>query len=138
VADTEVFLDTSGLLALVRVRDALHAHARRVLETLSDEGTPLVTSQWVLAEFLGGTARPPLRQAALRFVDTLVASPNTTILAATPEGWASALEFYRSRPDKDWSLVDCASMVISQSRGIRRVLTHDSDFEQAGFEALLR
>ena len=48
-----------------------------------------------------------------------------------------AIGLYELRPDKEWSLVDCASMLICEKRGIRRVLTSDRHFEQAGFEILL-
>jgi len=138
VAEHAVFLDTSGLLALIRARDGLHGRARRVMEELAGEQSPLVTSHWVLAELLGGTARPPLRQAAVQTVRSLLTSPHTSVIAATPASWAAAFDLYRSRPDKDWSLVDCSSIAICGSRGIRRVLSHDHHFEQAGLEALLR
>jgi predicted nucleic acid-binding protein len=48
-----------------------------------------------------------------------------------------ALCLYESRPDKRWSLVDCASMIICQRMKIGRVFTHDHHFRQAGFEILL-
>jgi predicted nucleic acid-binding protein len=41
------------------------------------------------------------------------------------------------RQDKDWSLVDCASFIIMQRRGITETLTTDHHFEQAGFRLLL-
>jgi len=38
---------------------------------------------------------------------------------------------------KEWSLVDCASFVAMQQRGIFEALTTDHHFEQAGFVRLL-
>ena len=49
-----------------------------------------------------------------------------------------AFAFYTARLDKDWGLTDCASFVIMRDRGIVEALTHDHDFVQAGFRALLR
>jgi predicted nucleic acid-binding protein len=49
------------------------------------------------------------------------------------EGW----ELYRSRPDKEWSLTDCTSIVILQKEQIEQVFTSDHHFEQAGFVKLL-
>jgi hypothetical protein len=43
-----------------------------------------------------------------------------------------------SRPDKDWSLIDCISFVVMEEEGIQEALTADQHFEQAGFTALLR
>jgi len=37
------------------------------------------------------------------------------------------------RPDKEWSLVDCSSMVVMARRGIAEAFTSDHHFEQAGF-----
>ncbi|MBL8850026.1 MAG: type II toxin-antitoxin system VapC family toxin [Planctomycetaceae bacterium] len=49
-----------------------------------------------------------------------------------------SLALHAARQDKRWSLTDCAAFVVMQQRGIRRALTYDRHFEQAGFEALLR
>ena len=43
----------------------------------------------------------------------------------------------KDRPDKHWSLVDCASFVVMQRRGLRQALSSDRHFEQAGFGRLL-
>ena len=45
---------------------------------------------------------------------------------------------YVSHTDKEWSLTDCISFVVMRNRGIRRALTADAHFEQAGYAALLR
>lgn len=49
-------------------------------------------------------------------------------------GWA----LLKSRPDKEWSLVDAASFIVMQERGIIEALTTDHHFEQAGFVRLLK
>jgi hypothetical protein len=49
-----------------------------------------------------------------------------------------ALDYYARHKDQDWGFIDCASFVIMERNGIREALTHDNDFEQAGFVALLR
>ncbi len=43
-----------------------------------------------------------------------------------------------ARADKEWSLVDCASFVVMQQRGLTEALTTDRHFEQAGFVRLLK
>jgi predicted nucleic acid-binding protein len=42
------------------------------------------------------------------------------------------------RKDKAWGLVDCASFLSMQERGISQALAYDEHFKQAGFVALLR
>jgi len=43
-----------------------------------------------------------------------------------------------STTDKEWGLTDCISFVAMRQRNLTEALTADSDFEQAGFKALLR
>lgn len=47
-----------------------------------------------------------------------------------------ALDLYAARPDKEYSLVDCMSMVLMRDRGITHVLTNDHHFQQEGFTVL--
>jgi len=107
MAGVPVFLDAACLIALVRRRDALHAAAVQVMKQLAAERAPLMTSQWVLSEFLGSTAEPTLRGHSVAMVRTLAASPGTTVIEAAGPDFTRAMDLYAARPDKDWSLVDC-------------------------------
>ncbi len=49
----------------------------------------------------------------------------------------SAVELYRGRADKNWSLTDCLSFVVMQRRGLTEALTTDHDVGQAGLKALM-
>jgi predicted nucleic acid-binding protein len=44
-----------------------------------------------------------------------------------------AVDRYAARPDKQFSLTDCISMVLMEDLGITHVLTNDHHFVQAGF-----
>ena len=48
-----------------------------------------------------------------------------------------ALALFETRPDKEWSVADCAGFEVMRARGITRALTADKHFEQAGFQTLL-
>jgi len=50
----------------------------------------------------------------------------------------SAVDLYRTREDKHWSLTDCLSFVVMTQRQIGEALTFDHHFQQAGFRTLLR
>ena len=101
-------------------------------------GRPLIVSEWVLTEFLGGAARPPMRTAAIETIGRLRGSKRVTIFPATSDGWQRSFELYRSRTDKTWSLVDCSSLLLCEHLGIQEVFTHDRHFTQAGLQILLR
>jgi predicted nucleic acid-binding protein len=59
-----------------------------------------------------------------------------TVLELDRPLFIAALDLYEQRRDKEYSLVDCASMVIMRQRGITHVLTNDHHFTQAGFTIL--
>ncbi len=55
----------------------------------------------------------------------------------TSGAFRQAMERYRARGDKTWSLTDCTSFLIMEEKGIAEALSADDDFVQAGFRALL-
>lgn len=131
-----VFADAGYWIALVSPDDEHHARAREVSVALGKFRT--VTSELVLAEMLSVLAAPATRGVAAEVVQRVMADPNTEVVPLTGLQFRAALTFYCERPDKKWSLVDCASFLIMQEKGIREALAHDHDFEQAGYVALLR
>lgn len=133
-----MFVDTAALIALLNQVDELHRRAVSIQLELTRSGTPLVTSEWVLAEFLNAMARPPLRARASRVVDRLRNSARTEVVGTVSPAWHETHAFYEGHQDKAWSFVDCSSKLICRVRGITRVFTHDRDFEQFGLECLLR
>jgi predicted nucleic acid-binding protein len=50
----------------------------------------------------------------------------------------AALDLYKKRHDKKYSLVDCVSIVAMKYHGITDALTNDHHFEQERFVAMLR
>jgi uncharacterized protein len=79
-----------------------------------------------------------LRNEAIRTVEDLDKDARIELVPQTPKLFRQALALYGNRPDKDWSLTDCASFVIMNERRITEALTHDRHFEQGGYRALLR
>lgn len=133
-----VFIDTTALLALINADDALHDAASEAYSKLTRTGAALVTSDWVVAEFLNGASRPPMRGAAVQLLAAYRGSMRSTLLPASHEWWEAALALYGARPDKSWSFIDCTSIIACREQQVTQVLTHDRHFEQAGFELLIR
>jgi predicted nucleic acid-binding protein len=130
----ETFADTFYFLALLNPRDRAHARAQEVAASL--EGR-LVTTEYVLVEVGDALSRPADRPRFLSLIEALAAEANAVVVAASSEHLSEAIELFRSRPDKEWSLTDCASFVVMGKRGITDALTGDAHFRQAGFNALL-
>ena len=131
------FLDTAYVNALVNTRDQWHEAAIRWQARLARERRRLVTTEFVLVEIADGLAAVRFRGQAVQVIATLQTSPFVEIVPASPRLFATALELYRTRPDKDWGLTDCASFVVMRERSLSEALTTDEHFRQAGHRVLL-
>ena len=58
------------------------------------------------------------------------------MLSQSSASFQNALDLYRSRLDKEYSLTDCRSMVAMKSLGLSEVLSNDRHFGQEGFTVL--
>jgi predicted nucleic acid-binding protein len=78
-----------------------------------------------------------LRNATCDLVQQIRSNPNADVIPMTSGAFRQAMERYRARGDKTWSLTDCTSFLIMEEKGITEALSADDDFVQAGFRALL-
>ena len=79
-----------------------------------------------------------LRQEALKTVRAILGNVHVTVLPQTHESFMKGLDFYASRADKAYSLVDCISMDTMRQIGLTEVLTNDHHFTQEGFTILIK
>jgi predicted nucleic acid-binding protein len=133
-----VFADSVYWIALLNRRDGLHEKAVRQSSLLAD--LTFVTSEMVLVEVLNYFAEtePPVRTTVSAFIQRLRRSADCQVVPQTPQQFEDALSLYQQRSDKNWSLTDCASILVMQAQGLQDILTEDRHFQQAGFRALLR
>jgi predicted nucleic acid-binding protein len=57
-------------------------------------------------------------------------------LPQTSADFGTALALYEARPDKEYSLTDCRSMLALRAMGLSEILTNDHHFTQEGFTIL--
>lgn len=135
---TSVFLDTSGLIALVNTDDQWHGKAEKAWTELTESANHLITSSLILIELADGLSRVHHRDLAIRMIDALQCSERVTVVQVGERlenlGW----QLFRDRTDKAWGMTDCVSIAIITDRGIRDVFTADHHFQQAGFSILLQ
>lgn len=136
MAKEPVLVDTWAIIALSNTRDAMYQRAVEISQQLMNDGRPLVTTDWILTEFLGFAARSPNREVAVEIVERLRQSAWVEVVPTTREQWEDGFRLYGDRLDKSWSLVDCISIGLCQRLGITDVFTGDHHFEQAGFRIL--
>jgi predicted nucleic acid-binding protein len=125
------FADAWYFIGLLDRRDSHHRQANRLASRLAT--TQIVTHDAVLTEFLAFFSDEgiSLRRSAAEMTRDVLRTYEVVI----PDRplFLHALDLYESRPDKEYSLVDCMSMVIMKQRGITDVLTNDHHFRQEGF-----
>ena len=133
-----VFAGAGYWIALFNPRDQLHTRAIAVSQ--STQNRSIVTSQLVLMEFLNYYASlgQMFRQQAVGVVRSLQQDTNVEIVPLSDEQFEAALTLYAQRQDKTWGIIDCASFLIMEERGITEALAYDEHFRQAGFVPLLR
>ena len=78
------------------------------------------------------------RSEQIKVMDTIKTTKWVEVVHINPQLDEEAWQLRKARPDKQWSLVDCASFVVMRSRKITRAFTTDHHFEQAGFVVELR
>ncbi|PYQ31246.1 MAG: nucleic acid-binding protein [Acidobacteria bacterium] len=127
----EYFVDTWLLIASIDREDEHHLRALRIGAHL--RGASLVTHDAVLTEVLAYFCEegPYARSLAVRAVRHAIVAYN--VIPADRPIFLAALDRYAARPDKEYSLVDCMSMIVMEERGIHHVLSNDHHFAQAGF-----
>jgi predicted nucleic acid-binding protein len=140
MAANDVFVDTAGWANYFIDSELHHRQAKDLLLHSRQSHARVVTTNYVVAEFaslLISPLRIP-RSAMIRTLSAIRSSSWVDIIhidgALDEEAWT----LLKERPDKPWSLVDCASFAVMRRYNLLEALTSDRHFEQAGFVRLLK
>lgn len=121
-------------MALLSPRDAWHA---RAVELSRQIHRPLVLTDLIVVELANACSSVHDRVLFAGLLRRLENDPDVQIVEFTRGLLQRGLQLYHRRPDKNWSLTDCVSFVVTDDLGLREVLSGDHHFEQAGFTTLL-
>jgi hypothetical protein len=131
-----LFVDTSGWMAMADGADPQHEACCAARDDCLKGGDALVSTDYVLDETLTLLRmRLGLRVAASwwRMVER---SRSLRWEWIDPGRAERARAWFFRWQDKDFSFTDCTSFVLMKELRLRRALTTDRHFEQAGFETL--
>ena len=131
------FADTAFWIALSSRRDQYHPQAIAWHSAVLRNSSRILTTEAVLWEWLNALATTATRATAAEGYRRAHADNRVEVVPFDPELSAAAIELYRSRGDKDWSLTDCLSFVVMERRSFTEALTTDHHFEQAGMKTLM-
>jgi len=137
MASREIFVDTSGLYALVDRKDAHHPAARAAVERLLRSGRRLLATDYVVVETVNLANARSGSGVAIRVLDLLEQSAGIRIEWIGAERFDMTKTFFRKHADHAYSFTDCTSFVVMRELKLSQALTSDRHFTQAGFEALL-
>ena len=134
-------LPAGDILSILHKRTiAYHGLAATLYRRARQQGQKFITTNYILTELVV-LLMSPLRIARpkiIAFIEGMKASPHVDIVHVDLQLDAQAWQLFTERPDKEWSLVDCASFVVMQQRGLLEAFTIDHHFEQADFVNLLK
>jgi predicted nucleic acid-binding protein len=133
----DIFVDTSGFYALLAGKDPCHEKAAAILKKASSARSRFVTTDYVLDETAALLKARGLGHLLDLFFSDLTASLACRTLWTGSDDFARARDYFLRHKDKDYSFTDCVSFCVMRTEGLRRALTTDAHFLQAGFEPLL-
>ena len=131
-----VFVDTGAWIALVIERDHLHARAAAYGIGLARDRVPLVTTNYVFTEAYTRVLYEVGHAQALAFderIQELMNRNRLKLVWISSQIHAQALTIFRKYADQSFSITDCTSFVVAQTRAIREVFGFDQSFSTMGF-----
>lgn len=132
----EIFVDTSGWLAVADTNDNYHTAAIKVYPSLLRKYQNLVTTNLVVAETHVGLRKRMGFVGAISFVVKLRIGTRLVRVLSTDELEIKAEEILQQYDDQDFSYTDAVSFALTKQRGITDVFTYDEHFRVMGFQVV--
>ena len=129
-----VFVDTSGILALLVSTEKNHAKAKRVFAKLEAMDATLHTTSYVLLELYALIGRRFGLNALSRFRTEM--APLFTVAWVDDDLHEAGLDFLFHEKTRRLSLVDAVSFVFMRRQGMFGAFAFDSHFKKFGFQLL--
>lgn len=127
-----LFVDSSGILALVDRDDPAHAGIVEAFGLGRTEA--LATHAYVIVETLAVARRRYGPAVAADLIDRVI--PALDVVPVNAELHAAAVAAVRRSVESSVSLVDRTSFAFMHREGIERAIALDTDFRTAGFATL--
>jgi predicted nucleic acid-binding protein len=116
----KIFVDTAAWLALVNKSDRDHQRARGIRDDLVRHRCQFLVTDYVVVEVANALCRIPFRETAVKLINSMQADKNIEIIEIDRAIYNQAWMLYSDRPDKEWSLTDCASFVVMKQKRLAR------------------
>ncbi|MEI6421665.1 MAG: hypothetical protein WCP55_05560 [Lentisphaerota bacterium] len=134
----DVFIDTSGFYSLIVENDIAHRDAVLLLDDSKKNKFSFVTTDYILDETATLLKARGLVHVLPAFFESVLSSNICRIEWTDSDRFIAAKNYFIRHEDKDYSFTDCVSFVTMSELKLKRVLTSDRHFLQAGFEPVLK
>jgi predicted nucleic acid-binding protein len=126
-----VFVDTGIFVAVRNKKDSNHQRAKNLMKrALKAEFGIINTSDYVVDEALTtALARTRNHQIALNTGRYIINSPRIETIPISQEDFNLAWSKFQSIRGRFLSFTDCTSLALMERRGIRQIMSFDSDFD---------
>ena len=129
-----VFVDTSGLYAVIDRAGECHAGAAATWRRLVEEGETLLTSSYVIQEAFALVGRHLGLEAVQLLHNDIVPSLRVRWIGLPQH--ERGVAFLLARHERDLSLVDCVSFDLMRGEGIDTAFAFDRHFDVQGFSTI--
>ena len=126
-----IFVDTSGLFALLVKNDFMHVRAKLNFAYFAQHRLQLLTSSFVLVETTALLQRRVGLEAVHDFQSKIM--PLLDMIWVSSDWYTRAIQRLFALNNRNISLVDCLSFEIMESREITHAFTFDKHFPENGF-----
>jgi len=128
-----LFLDTGFLIALEAADDQHHQAASAHWRRLTGSMPRLVTTSYVFDEVVTFFNSRNRHAKAVEIGNLLLVSPSVELIHVSEPLFQEAWRYFSQHSDKSYSFTDCVSLVVMKRLRIRKALTFDKHFVQAGY-----
>jgi len=132
----DVFVDTWGWYVMIDRRDPAHEKVASLVRNLIQDGTRLVSSDYVLDESLTLAKARAGSEAALQLLALAESTAALDLEWVGSERFERAKRNFRKYRDQTFSFTDCTSFELMRERGIEEAITRDDHFRIMGFRLL--
>ena len=133
---TNIFIDTSALVALYLKKDDFHPRAIAILKKHKEAGW--FTSNFVLDEVYTFLRARCGKKVAIKLAEFLASNSQTVrLIRVTIEDEKEAFRLFCQYDFKNLSFTDCTSFALMKRLKLKTVFAFDRHFIRAGFRLLV-
>ncbi|MBX7157895.1 MAG: PIN domain-containing protein [Verrucomicrobiae bacterium] len=133
----EIFVDTSGWMAILNDDDLAHESAQDWLTQMSPLNFSMITTDYIIDETVTLFRSRRYSYLIAPFFKKIFSGNPVQIEWINENRFFQARDFLFKHEDKDYSFTDCTSFVVMRELRLTQALASDRHFKQAGFKPLL-